>query len=732
MFMLKNISILLIIVCFISITVASFAQETENTEEERYELPTQTVTAQKREEALQKIPLAVASIDSTKTEELQIASINEIGRISPNLKSYDDGGGLYPMITSRGIFTIDEVPVVGIYVDDVPLFNTISFPTLLSDIERIEVLRGPQGTLYGRNTLAGAINVITKKPTNQTNGFVSFGYGNLNQIEASAGIGLSLIEDKLFVRLSGGSNFRDGYVENTFLKMDNLLEYAEYGGNLRLTYLPSNNLSLSLRSTLSQREIDDYALLGGRGTTSEVLNGLRDESPYEVAFNVQGVIERQVSNNELKISYETDNLSIKSITSLQYTDSTRDKGDFDFSPADIATREDSSREFLTLSEEIRLSAEWNRLRWLAGVFVYNFNLNSAYDYINGKDNAAFVTSPDAAAQYPYTQNDETTLRQTGFSFFGNADYRVIDNLRFIGGIRFEVEESYADVTRSYTKDGNDNYQYPSLGVFPGEFEETVSFSSLSPKVGLSYEVMEDVMIYGNVARGYRPGGINPFTTDADTAKFDPEYSWNYEVGLKSMLMQNRTKVNLTGFYINYEDQQLFTVVDVATFTVGRENLGHSISYGAELETEWYLMYGLSTIVNVGYMDTDIKEFQVITPFGDKIDNSGNKQGYSPRLNGNLGLTYARSLTNEIDLKATLDYQYQTEMYFDPENVLEQDPYGLLNARIVISTGIADLSIWGQNLTDAVYFSYGYGLSGTAYFASYGQPRTFGSRITVSF
>lgn len=717
---------------FMSVIVfASFASETEDTEEEIYKLPTQTVTAQKREEALQQVPIAVAAIDSAKTEELQIDSINEVGRISPNLKSYNDGGGLYPMIASRGIFTIDEIPVVGIYVDDVPLFNTISFPALLTDIERIEVLRGPQGTLYGRNTIGGAINVITRKPTNQMNGYATFGYGNLNQIEGRVGIGLPLIEDQLFLRLSGGSNLRDGYVENIILQTDNLLEYAEYGGNLRLTYLPSDNLSLSVNSSLSQREIDDYGLVGGGGTTTDVLAGFRDNTPYQVAYNVQGVINTLVSNNALKIDYETDNLSVKSITSLQFTDNTTEPRDFDFSPADIASREDYARELMTLSEEIRVSSEWNRLRWLAGIFVYNYNQNSGYNYINGKDNAFFAPDPEAAAQYPYTQIDETTLRQTGFSIFWNSDYMIIDRLRVISGIRYEVEESHANVGRSYTKDGND-FLYPNLGVFPSEFEETVSFNAISPKVGLSYQVSDDMMLFGNIARGYRPGGINPFTSDADAAKFDPEYSLNFEVGVKSMLMQNRAKVNLTGFYINYEDQQLYTVIDPATFSVGRENLGNSTSYGAELETEWVLIDGLSAIINLGYLETEITEFKVISRFGDAIDNAGKKQAYSPLLNGNVGLTYTRSLTDDIAVKTAVDYQYQSEMFFDPENVIAQEAYGLLNAQIVISTGPVNLTVWGQNLTDEVYFSYGYGLSGIAYFASYGLPRTFGSKLTVAF
>ncbi len=725
--MIKKIQ--LVVLCMI--TIVSYAQETEDTEKEAVTLPTLTVTAQKREEVLQKVPIAVASIDSTKTEELQISNINEIGRISPNFKSYDDGGGAFPMIASRGIFTIDEVPVVGVYVDDVPLFNTTSFPSLLTDIERIEVLRGPQGTLYGRNTLAGALNVITKHPTNETKGFASVGYGNLNQIEASAGVSTSLIEDKLFARMSGSSTFRDGYIENTFLETNNLLGHEQYGGNLRLTYLPNSRLSLSLNTSLSRREVDAYAFVGGFGLTGEDVTPLLEESPYQVAFNTQGVYTTLASNNALRVSYETEHLSIKSITSLQYTDNTGKDDDFDFSPLAMNKRILSSRGLTTLAEEIRVNSKGSRLRWLAGIFLYNLTTDYVHDWEAGKDNAAFQQDPDAAAQYPYITNDKTKQRYTGFSVFGNADYPIIERFRVIAGIRFEIENNHADVVRSYTKNGNTRYQYPNLLAIPAEFEETATFNATSPKVGLSYEATDDVMFFGNVARGYRPGGINPFTTDAETAKFDPEFSWNYETGVKSMLLQNRVRANLTGFYIDYKDQQLYTLINLETFNIGRANLGRSISYGAELETEWVLIEGLTAIINIGYLETEITDYKTIGP-GGEVDNAGNEQGYSPHFNGNFGVSYERSINSLITLRATADYQYQTDMFFDAENTLEQEAYGLLNARFVISTERADLILWGQNLTDEIYLSYGYGLGGAGVAANYGLPRTLGSKLIVKF
>ncbi len=727
--MLKQICIYLLVLSLFNLM--AYAQEDEDTGSDVYALPTQTVTAQKREELLQKVPIAVSSIDSIKIDALQVSNINEVGRISPNFKSYNDGSGLYTMIASRGIFTIDVVPVVGVYIDDIPLFNTSAFPSVLSDIERIEVLRGPQGTLYGRNTLAGAINIITKTPTNETTGFASVGYGNLNQIEADAGVSLPLVDNVLFSRFGVSARLRDGYIENTLLETDNLLEHQRYGGNLQLTYLPSDKLSFSLNSSLHQKEVDAQAFVGGAGVSGEDIAAELENTPYKVDINTQGVYETLVSNNALKIGYKTDSLSIMSITSMQYTDNTAHDDELDFLPFDLNTRKNFSRTFTTLSEEFRVSSEWSNLQWLAGVFVYNFNIDGQEDNEFGIANAGFATDPEAAAQYPYTLITVSEQQHTGFAAFGNAEYMIMKSLRVNGGLRFEREEAQADVSRSYTKDGNDNYQYPNLGVFPATFEETETFSAASPKVGISYDVLDNVMLYGNIARGYRPGGFNSFAANEDAAKFAPEYSWNYEAGIKSMFMQNRIKVNLTGFYIDYQDQQLYTILDIATFNIGRDNLSRSVSIGAELETELALLEGLTAFINVGVLDTEITDYKAITTVGE-LDYTGNKQGYSPQFNGNLGLNYEIPINDLLTLKATADYQYQTDMFFDPENTIQQDAYSLLNARLVVSTEMVDLIFWGQNLTDETYYSYGYNFAGVGGFANYGLPRTFGSKLSVKF
>ncbi len=695
------------------------------------ELSTVVVSANKKEEEIQKIPIAISSVDAATIDALQIDNINQIGRIAPNFKTYDDGGGAFPMIASRGIFTIDESPIVGIYIDDVPQFFTYSFPALLDDVERIEVLRGPQGTLYGRNTLGGAIKVITKKPSNQGKGFVSAGYGSLNQVDLSVGYGGPVVDNKFFFRLSGGYQSRDGYIDNVTLQTDNLLSRNVLNGNLRLTYLPSDKVAITLNSNLEDRESDAYALIGGFGATGAFIDSLKENAPYEVAFNTQGVYKNLSSNNALKIAYTTDKISINSVTAIQANRNERTGDEFDFTPFDLSEVGDTKRTDLTISEELRISSTGeNTINWLGGVFLYSVNTDVFSPTISGADNAFFANTPEDAMQYPYSTIDDTEQQQVGVAIFGNIDWAITPELKLIGGLRYEREQFDTKLARFYEQNGNRDYTYPPLGLIPQSFDAEASFEAVSPKIGLSYDFSDNAMLWANVARGYRPGGINSFTADKDAAEFDPESSWNYELGIKSKLADNRGKLNLTGFYINYDDQQLFTIIDPTTFNFGRDNIGQSESYGLELETEWILTKGLKAIANIAYLETEIIDYQVFSFVGE-LNNNGNTQAYSPQWNGNLGLSYDQDF-GDFRVDAFLDYQFQSDMFFDAENALEQQAYGLLNVRIVLGYKQFDLSLWGQNLTDEIYFSYGYGVGGGALLASYGLPRTMGSSITFKF
>jgi len=690
------------------------------------------VYAEKRAEEVQKIPSTITAIDAKGVENLQLKNINQIGRITPNFNVLDDGGASFPVISTRGIFTNDQNPIVGIYVDDVPLFNIISLPSLLSDIESIEVLKGPQGSLYGRNALAGVINITTQRPTNTFKGFAKAGYGNFNQYEFAAGISVPIVENKLFMRLSGQTTGRDAYIRNQFNGETNLLDRNVVVGNFHLNYFPSSRLSFSIGSNAEQRKINGGASIGEavNSTTAqaaEVINLAVNNNPYVTNQNEAGFTTITSINNSFKVGYEGNGFRLDAITAYQYTKMDREGDEFDFTPADILSG-NTDQTIHTLSEEIRIrSTNDSKFQWIAGIYLYNVDDNDDADFIFGADSPA-----GAFGITPLSQVTLADIRQYGFSVFGQADYAITDQLNLTAGIRYELEESFLDTDRSFNINGQD---FALPGLFePATFSANTSFDAVSPKFGLSYQ-LPNSLIFASMARGYRPGGVNSFGDNETNLTFNPEFSWNYEIGVKNKFWNNRARVNLSAFYINYEDQQISTIVGEQAIGI-KSNIGNSKSYGIELESEAILFKGFSVIANVGYLQTEITDFRVNFQASDgsvnELDLAGNEQGMAPEWSGNLTLNYTFDITDNWKFNALLDYQYTGAFYFDVENVLEQPSYALLNGRVSVSNKNFELSFWGQNLSDEVYLSYALHLMGTGLLANYGLPRTYGTSLTYRF
>ncbi|MEM9983243.1 MAG: TonB-dependent receptor, partial [Bacteroidota bacterium] len=313
------------------------------------------VSAQKREESLQKTPVAVTTADAPRIEQLQVNGMNEIGRLVPNTFTFDDGPGIFSVVATRGVATIDSNPIVGIYLDGVPIFNTTSFFSTLSDVERIEVLRGPQGTLYGRNSLGGVINITTQSATNETKSFVRAGYGNYNQYELSAGLNTPIIQNRLFMRLSGYTTGREGYIENELLGNSDMHGRSTYGGNLRLAFLPGNRWSYSLISNNEYREAYAFAFLGGFGATSALTDSLKEANPYSVSLNTNGLYKTLSSNNAFKASFSGNTFNFDAVGAFQLTRLIVEDEDVDYSPLVLNTRDFNDDDY-TLSGEFRLSS----------------------------------------------------------------------------------------------------------------------------------------------------------------------------------------------------------------------------------------------------------------------------------------------------------------------------------------------------------------------------------------
>ena len=693
------------------------------TQEELEEI---VVTANQRLENAQKTAASVSAIDSKKIGQLQVGKFTELNSIAPNFRSYDDGStGSYTLLASRGLSTVDITPAIGLYIDDVPYFTTLAYPLALSDLDKIEILRGPQGTLYGRNALAGVVKITTKPPTNKLSGFAKVGFGNLNAQEYGLGLNIPLVRDKLFFRTSGSFTDRDGFVENTFSD-EELQDRSAAEGTAKLLYYPTERLSFSLLYGLQYRESNGLAFVQPGEDNS--LQDILENSLYEVNFNEPVFQEATTHNAAFKLTYDFEKATLTSVTAFQHTDQ-RSLEEIDYTLLDIQSRAIDA-EYQNVSQEIRLSsANPGPLQWTTGLFLYR-NRNANDDIIStgidnllfDRENQAFV--PDTLA--PYQQLDNAQRIQAGSAVYGQVSYDLTEDFTITGGIRLDYEVVVVDIDRNFTPP-----------VFPSDrFSQGADFSAISPKLSLGYQLNPETFLFANVARGFRPGGINFFVSNFEDAPFEPETALNYELGFKSNLLNNRLKLNLTTFYIDYNNQQIFTLVDVGAVGFGTDNIGEARSMGIELESQWVMGKGLVFNVNASYLNTEITEFNFTTVdffTGEAVtsDESGNELPVSPQFSGNANLNYIFPIGDKTNLEATADYIYQSDFFFDPFNNLVQEAYGLLNGRIGVTSKHLDFFVWGKNLTDEAYYSYGFGAGGFDA-AAFGLPRTYGVTLTGKF
>ncbi|MEL7268279.1 MAG: TonB-dependent receptor [Bacteroidota bacterium] len=680
------------------------------------------VTANRKLQNIQKTPAAVSYVNSKKIEQLQVQELGELNTIAPNLRIFDDGGtGSFSVISTRGISTIDFNPAVGFYVDDVPYFTTFSFPLELSDVDNIEVLRGPQGTLYGRNALGGVIKVSTKNPTNEVTGYARVGFGNLNSIDLSAGFSAPLVEDKLFFRASSTISKRDGFVRNTFLNKD-LQNREAVDANFKLKYLASDKLSLGLLYNVQRRESDAYAfILPANFDPGFTFQDVIDNNPFEVAYNEDVFRISTTQSVALNAKYDFGSFDLTSVTAYQTTVQER-VDEFDFSTFDIQSIA-GAFDLSNITQEFRLVSKGDKkFDWTAGVFGYRNSVFNEGRFRFGADLA--FTNEIFQGVVPFIRPEETDLRQKGLAIYGQGEYEITDKLSLTLGLRYDLEEASADVFRTASAIN------PEVG-----FDIGADFDALSPKAVLGYEISDAVFVYGSYARGFRPGGINTFVADEENAIFQPETTDNIELGLKSSWFDNRIKANLTGFFIDYKNQQQFTVIDFDTFITGTDNIGESRSYGIELETEFLISKGLTLGLNGGYLNTEVIDYTATVPDPVQglveIDYSGQQLILAPELNFSSNLQYVQPINSKINFELGADYTYQSEIFFDLENENFQEVFGILNGRVGLTSKKLDFFLWGKNITDLTYFSYGYGISGFAT-AAYGLPQTYGATLTAKF
>ena len=695
------------------------------------------VTANKREESIIKVNTSITSLSSKKLEDTRTWGLSGLTALVPNYNYQELGVSFQQIQSIRGIQVFSENPAVSTYIDDVNNIDILANGFAFTDIERIEILRGPQGTLYGRNAMGGVVNIITKKPTNQTNGFAETSFGNLGLQRYSTGIKTPIIKDKLYFGLNGLYQTQDGFLKNNISgtsATDTNLNGKSVGGeknlygNMFLKWLVNNRFHLTLNLKGQQDKSNNSGFM-----VSQFSDTYAFANPDVINLSRIQSHERNILNTSLVAKYNADKFTITSISALQ-TISFGFK-DLDFPGIYHSYYDGKIGELLppqkVWSQELRINSHSdNKFQYTAGVYAftqkgYEPTTNTAYE-LSDAEAAAFGLP---SGTYLINRNRSNN---SGLAGFGEMSYQLTNKLKATVGLRYDYEK------REATFNG-----FGDAMLFNGVVTEINpnitadgNYSAISPKFSVNYSVNELSNIYATYTRGFRAGGINASSLPVGVRQtFDPEYSNNYEIGYKSYLLNKKLSVGASAFLIQWKDLQFYNLV--APFTYARENVGNAQSAGIEIEVSALPVKGLQLDGSFGFNPTEYKGFDLKrVNFGTGVESTtaigGNKLSNAPTHTLFLGAQYEYSINQKLKAIVRGEIRNLGKQYTDIQNQIEQPSYTLLNSRIGLTYGKYSLFIWGQNLTNERYLAYGNPDSSFGRQSRMAQPRTFGLTLSAKF
>ena len=677
------------------------------------------VSAQKRDEAAQRVPISISTLSAKQVDDYGVWNTEDLTAVIPNL--YAANAGDNRNVTSiRGITTTSYDPAVATYIDGVNQFGLDTYIAQLFDVERIEVLRGPQGTLYGRNATGGVINIITKQPTNETTGFAGIDLGNYGLQRYSLGLRTPLIKDKLFLGAAGLFSHFGGYYTNAF-NNSRFDKQHYFLGNYYLKYLATPKLSFTLNV---KNDID-------RNNGAFTLASSQEQAvktPFVVDQNATTTMIDNIFNASLVASYTGSNFNFTSQSS--YQENTRyytTPIDGDFSPIDgVSIINNYGSNWNTVKtgiQEFRFSSpasSGSPIKWTAGTYGFYNDSPTKQGTHFGKD-AADVGSPIAN----FTSININTSTNYGIAFYGQATYSVSHQVDVTAGLRYDYEHKKQFINGAFQADGG-----PVITT-RSDTSSTANFKAVTPKLSVSWHLTANNNLYASYSRGFRAGGISQLGADPSQPPlyaYKPEYSNNYEAGTKNSFLDKRISLNVVAFYTLVTDAQVPTLILPDAITV-TQNAGRLHSAGAEMELAAALVKGLELNYNIGFTHARYSSLNV-PENGSAVNLNGNHQVFTPDVTSMLALQYAYALnkTQKINLIAHGDWRYIGDQYFDLANTIEQKGYSLFNARVGISTPYFDVFVWGSNIANKKYIDYAYDFGA----AHLGNPRTSGISLRTNF
>lgn len=695
------------------------------------------VTAQKRAISLQEVPIAVTALTADDIEAHNFSDATSLAEQVPNLQIDSPWGYSNPGIFLRGVGNGDVNAVaaskVGVYVDQVYNGLLVGQNFQLFDLERIEVLKGPQGTLYGKNTTGGALNIISRKPDGEFGGYAQLNAGNFEYLSAEAALGFPLAEG-LSGRIAGVINKRDGTATNLVDGSDlNDVDNYAVRGMLRWQ---SERVDALLRAQLGRNRTGfrqgkpNTAPGPGGATITGFVNPPGDE--FDLTTDLDTFMDVDQNGVALIVDIELGSgLTLTSVSSydegelraLQDADHSSD------SLIDIGWRTDSNQ----LAQELRLTSDpEKRFDYILGLFYVDEEIEDG----TGSDFRIFADAPHPPFPTLEIKQDMAQSAQQ-YAAFADFTYELAPRWTLNGGLRYTIDEKeFYTVAELVGVDGTPLPPGAAFTVPRTEFDER--WTATSGHVGLEFRPSDDVMIYGSFSRGFNGGGFNggAIVDPGEAVAFDPEYLEGWEIGAKTQWLERRVTLNAAAFFYDYSDLQVQTIATSPfsnNFIQIVENASDAEIYGAEIELAARATEHLRLSAALGLLHTEFVDFQSIL-----ADQSGNPLPEAPEVDFVGSFHYERPFQlGSWFLRGEVNYT--SERYYNSGKnplVSSQGGYTIVNARLgwISQDGRWSASLWANNLTDEVYLARALDLVGGFGFVSnwFSDPRTYGVQVAVRF
>jgi len=697
-----------------------------------------TVTARKVEEDLQEIPIAATAITSDDIKNMNVSNVAEAFEAIPNVvieQNVTQGLDIVVRGISSSGNNVGVEAAVGVYVDEVYLARPAAFNSTLMDIERIEVLRGTQGTLFGKNTIGGIINIVTSKPGPINKAAFDVTYGNFNLVQVRGYVNTVLVPGKLFAKVTGTYKDRNGWMENRFPGGTDLQSERFYGMRGQFLYLPSDSAEFLLSVDYSK----DKNIQNGQeiaGGPLYALDGM-NEWDRSIATNLGDFYERDLYGVSLRATAYMGSHTLTSITAYRGFDS-ENFNDQDYTELEIVGT--GRRETLDFfSQELRIASSNDKpFSYLAGLYYLN-------QTTFGQDNAFLFEALPPLFGVPFIPGFEESVNVTSdikgqsYAAFLSGTYTFSDNFSIQGGVRYTYEKKdftfFQEVIPFYIIPGNPativGIGYALAADVP-ETQREYSDGAISGDFSLNYKVTKDVLVYGKYARGFKAGGFNTTisaTSDPGDLEYGPEYVDSFELGFKSTLAEGRLRINAAAFYLKYKNKQEQIMTPAIEFIAS--NAGQASSRGFEVEITALPVDGLDITASLGYVDAKYDEFKP-SPFE---DFSGNRMIAAPRWTAFFAPQYSFPIFSGWEAFLRGELRYRSESFTDAVN----DPRFIsvantvLNGRIGFESanGKYSVYVWGKNLTGTDYLIFGWEGFGAVH-VGVNAPRMAGVEVRFNF